>query len=514
MAGVTRVAVSYRSGIAPDEMVAVFPPPHAPSVPPTRDSILVEGRNCFRAVAAHRASVLVDGRDYFAELEAALRKARHSVVIVGWDFDGNVSLRPDGADSIGALLRRLVEARPQLEVRILVWSSAVVHGPSAVGELLLGSAWQEHPRISLRLDTTHPFYASHHQKIVCIDGALAFVGGMDVTVDRWDTADHVADDPRRVQPNGKAYGPVHDVMVMLDGPAAGAICALANDRWAAATGDAIPRPPVMERLWPVDRPADFEGVRVGLARSLPAWAARRRVKEAPRLIADLLRAARHHLYIEAQYLTADHVAHILEERLREPDGPEVIAVVSNVTHSWMEKAIMGANRNRLIRRLRRADRHGRLRVYHPMAPGPDGGASILVHSKLVIADDRLLRVGSSNLNNRSVGLDTELELVVEADDGTDRAAVAAIRNRLLGEHLGASAAQVAALAAETGSLIAAVERLNGGPRQLVPFKAMHRPGATDPIAGSALLDPAEPFSWSGLWSALTGRRQPGGDARR
>ncbi|MEP9352463.1 phospholipase D-like domain-containing protein [Xanthobacter sp. KR7-65] len=452
--------------------------------------------------------MLIDGCEYFSELEAALRRAVRSIVIVGWDFDGGVRLRPQGGAGwdLGPLLRRLVEARPELEVRILIWSSAVLHGPSSPQELLFGSAWQDHPRISLRLDTTHPIYASHHQKIVCIDSALAFVGGMDITVDRWDTPEHVVDDPRRVCPNGKSYGPVHDVMLMLDGPAAGAVCALASKRWKAATGEEMPAAPGDVEPWPAHRTADFTGVRVGLARSLPAWAARRRIKEAPRLIEDVLRSARRSLYIEAQYLTADHIGHILTERLKAPEGPEIVAVVSDVTHSFLERVIMGANRNRMIRRLRRADRHGRLRIYHPMAPGPDGGCPILVHSKLMIADDQLLRIGSSNLNNRSVGLDTELEVVIEAAGADDREAITRLRDRLLGEHLGVPAERLAEVVAETGSLIAAVEQLNVGERRLEPFRAMTKPGALDPIIGSSLLDPTEPFSWAGLWNGLWPKR--------
>jgi phosphatidylserine/phosphatidylglycerophosphate/cardiolipin synthase-like enzyme len=291
-------------------------------------------------------------------------------------------------------------------------------------------------------------------------------------------------------------------MIMLDGEAAEVICGLANDRWQAATGEPIPPPPRGAKPWPEHLPPDFRDVTVGLARSIPSWGARRRITEAPRLIADVLKAARRSLYIEAQYLTAKHVADILERRLAEPDGPEVVIVVSDVTHSWLERVIMIANRNRVTRRLGRADRHGRLRVYHPVAPGPNGGCPILVHSKLIIADDRFLRIGSSNLNNRSVGIDSEFEVVIEAQDDADREAIAAVRDRLLGEHLGVEPGQLGRLAGESGSLIAAIEGLNGGARRLQPSRAMHRPGSTQPIFGSTVLDPVEPFSWSRLWASV------------
>jgi phosphatidylserine/phosphatidylglycerophosphate/cardiolipin synthase-like enzyme len=72
-------------------------------------------------------------------------------------------------------LRSLVEARPDLEVRILVWSIAVLHAPGSPMELLVGAEWQQHPRIHVKLDTEHPVYAAHHQKIVVIDDRVAFV---------------------------------------------------------------------------------------------------------------------------------------------------------------------------------------------------------------------------------------------------------------------------------------------------------------------------------------------------
>ena len=44
----------------------------------------------------------------------------------------------------------------------------------------------------------------------------------------------------------------------------------------------------------------------------------------------------------------------------------------------------------------------------------DGGAPIYVHSKVLVVDDRLLRIGSSNINNRSMGFDSECDVAIEA----------------------------------------------------------------------------------------------------
>ena len=175
-------------------------------VRPPEGSILRAGQNCWRVAQADRAAVLIDGAPYFAHLETALRNAQRSILIVGWDFDGSIRLCPDrcAEDSppLGPLLRSLVEERPELEVRILVWSVAVVHAPGAPGPLIFGADWQNHPRLHIKLDTHHPLYAAHHQKIVCIDDALAFVGGMDLTVERWDTERHACDDPIRMRDDG------------------------------------------------------------------------------------------------------------------------------------------------------------------------------------------------------------------------------------------------------------------------------------------------------------------------
>src|SRR5688500_7713902 len=161
---------------------------------PAPGPILKEGRNCWRIASAKRAAVLIDAADYYAALEKALRKARRSIIIVGWDFDAGIKLRPNdpGCSKLGDFLRSLVEQRPELHIRVLVWSVAVLHAPGAPLPLLLGAPWEKHPRIRVRLDREHPIYGAHHQKMVCIDDTIAFVGGMDLTIRRWDTTEHRA----------------------------------------------------------------------------------------------------------------------------------------------------------------------------------------------------------------------------------------------------------------------------------------------------------------------------------
>lgn len=462
--------------------------------------IISPGRNCWRVAPAHRAAVLVDGADYFKHLEATLRRARRSILILGWDFDGRIRLRPDvdPADSppLGPLLRSLVEAQPDLKVHILVWSIAVVHAPGAPGPLLFGADWQEHPRLHLKLDTHHPLYAAHHQKIVLVDDQVAFVGGMDLTVRRWDTPSHDAGNPHRREPDGNPYGPVHDVQMAVDGEAARAIAELARQRWKTATGEDLEPPSNQGHdCWPDDLGPAFTNVPVAIARTMPAWKGEPAVDEVAALTVDALEAASRTIYIEAQYLTASRYGDVLERHLRKPDGPEIVVLMTHASHGLAERAVMGKNRDRLIRRLKRADQYGRLRVYYPCIPDADGQRhQVLIHSKLIIVDDVFIRIGSSNLNNRSIGLDTECDLAIETESETVRKTIMALRNRLVAEHLDATTdAFVEVLDDEGGSLVKAIDRLNQGLRGLKPFEAMQDEGPTRPVIGTRLLDPKRPF---------------------
>ena len=113
-------------------------------------------------------------------------------------------------------------------------------------------------------------------------------------------------------------------------------------------------------------------------------------------------------------------------------------------------------------------------------------------------DDRLLRVGSSNLNNRSMGFDTECDLAVEAVLGTAnekriRAAILSVRRDLLSEHLGVEqTAFAAALNAAAGSLLKATEALRGPGRTLRPLEPSEVAGDESALAENELLDPERP----------------------
>jgi phosphatidylserine/phosphatidylglycerophosphate/cardiolipin synthase-like enzyme len=457
-------------------------------------------------VTASRASVLIDASEYFARLADALKQAEHSIFIIGWDFDGRIKLCPDqdGCPALGPFLRSLVEAKPSLEIRILVWSLAVVHAPGAPLPLLVGAPWQDHPRISLRLDREHPLYASHHQKIVCIDDSLAFVGGIDLTVRRWDTCRHDEELSHRVDPAGAVYTPVHDVQMLCADDAARGLATVARDRWYRISRCNIPYLEQQRDLWPKAVTPAFSDSAIGIARTAPAWRGIPAIEEIARLTIDMFSEARKTIYVEAQYLTSRLVRQWMERSLASREGPEIVIILKRTLPGIFERLVMGGNRDRMLRRLRRADRHNRLRVYYPVVSGRQGSCEVLVHAKILIIDNKILRVGSSNLNNRSMGLDTECDVVIEAEADEEHPQISMLRDRLLAEHLDTSPAAVSAAVRCEGSLIHAIERLNHGERGLRPFPETRLGGPLHSIAGTWLLDPPGPIE--PLWWRLKMRK--------
>ena len=164
--------------------------------------------------------------------------------------------------------------------------------------------------------------------------------------------------------------------------------------------------------WPGKLEPALRNVDVGIARTLPELDDRDEVREVEALNLAAIAAARHTIYLENQYLAAATLVDALAERLKEDDGPEIVIVLPRRGNNPLEQATMDGARHRLIQVLWEADEHRRLGIYYPVT---DGGTSIYVHSKVMVVDDRLLRIGSSNLNNRSMGFDSECDVAVEAE---------------------------------------------------------------------------------------------------
>lgn len=458
---------------------------------------LRENRNCWRLATAQRAAFLIDGEAYFSALAAAIERAQRSIVVLGWDIDSRARLlqgpHPRSLPTrFGEFLNAIVSRRRHLHAYLLGWDFSMIYlfERELMPSYKLG--WRTHRRVHFWLDSSHPLGASHHQKVVVIDDAVAFAGGFDIAIRRWDTPAHQPSDPARVDPAGVPYKPFHDVQVMVDGDAARALGELARERWRRATGEALTAYRTDSDPWPSAMAPDLTDARVAIARTLPEYNGYPAVQEVRQLHLDLIAATRRHLYIENQYFTSPVIGAALAARLREPEGPEIVLVVPYKQEGWLEESTMGLLRARVIRDLIQADRYNHLRVYYAQVRDT-GQTYVQVHSKVIVVDEAIARVGSSNLSNRSMGFDTECDVAIEAGgDARIAGGIARFRDRLLAEHLGASIERVADAFARAGSLIAAIETLRGGAHSLEPLAAVLPASVTVPEP--LLIDPERPVA--------------------
>ncbi|WP_246190031.1 VTT domain-containing protein [Pandoraea captiosa] len=506
-----------------DKLPNKLPEGGSERVPEQTSTLLREGRNCWRIAPAARMRMLVDGEAYFSALREALRAARHTVFILGWDIDSRMQLTPNGPDDgfppgLRDFLDALVRRRKTLRIYCLSWDFAMLYALEREWLPSVKLDWKTHRRLCFRLDGRHPTGASHHQKVVVIDQRLAFVGGLDLTRNRWDTSAHAPDEPARRDPSGHAYAPFHDVQALVDGKAAQALAEMAEDRWHRATGMHVDLRLRSERdapyapldPWPVSVAPDMTDIDVAISRTAPAFEGRPAVQEIEALYLDAIASARHRLYFENQYFTAKCIGDALSERLMSEDCPDIAVVSRRAESGWLQEQSMGVLRARLYRRLREVDsgeraqrsghsRRSRFRLYCPEVPGV-APACVNVHSKVMVVDDALLVIGSANLNNRSMALDTECNLAVAANgDARIAAGIARARNRLLAEHLGVTDAAVASALSRDKGLHDAIDTLHrDGERTLTAFTPELKDADDAASPGAVVLDPMEPIDFENV----------------
>jgi phospholipase D1/2 len=466
----------------------------APSTCTRSSDLLDPGRNCWRIERAKRAALVVDAADYYRLALHAMLEAKTQIMLIGWDVDTRVRLvdedPPCGAPPhLGGLLTWLARRRPELEIYILAWDQGAISVPGRGTTLFRMLRWGLDPRISVKWDHQHPLDGSHHQKILVIDDKVAFCGGIDITGSRWDTRRHCDEEPGRKRPfTGRAYEPWHDAIMAVDGKAAEALGDLGRIRWHCATGNTLAVPPRGDHdPWPDDLAPHFRDVDVAIARTRGKEGALEEIREIEALFADLIAHAKRYVYVETQYFASRVIAEAIAKRLCEPDPPEFVVVNPKHAYGWLDEEVMSPARYQLVKALGERDGHGRFRIY---APVTEKGADIYVHAKIMIVDDCVLRVGSANMNNRSMGLDSECDLLIDgSDEPAARATIRELRNDLLAEHFGCDPGEVEACYEETGSLIACIERMRGSGRTLEPLEMKEPNKLEKSLADSEVFDP-------------------------
>ena len=464
------------------------------------ESLFRRGANSCAIAHADHVAMLVDGEEYFAAFMRACELAEREILILAWDFDSRMVLRygenREPLERLGDFLNDLCRRKRRLRIKILDWDFPVVYGTDREYSPIFGFEWKPHRRIDFRFDDTHPLAGSHHQKIVAIDDKLAFAGGLDLTNKRWDSPKHEPRDPRRTFEE-EPYPPFHDVMIAVDGEAAHELAETARARWHRATGRKLSPPQVSGGRWPKDQRVDIENVDVSIACTFPAVNGHEGRTNIEKLYIDMIAAARDYIYIENQYFTSEKVGAALEKRLGDPNGPEIVLVTRLLSHGWLEEMTMHVLRTRLVKNLRAADKHGKFHAFYPHVHDLCEGTCLDLHSKVMVVDDEWMRIGSSNISNRSMGVDTECDVTVEAKrDPTVQAAIRRFRNRLLAEHSGVEVAAMEQALERAGSMAAAVEAIGTPDRQM---RKLETPEVSEALMAAAKIgDLEKPISLEGL----------------
>jgi phospholipase D1/2 len=388
-----------------------------------QDSFWTE-HNAWSSSQGNDCWLYCDGEAYFNAFIQACEQARASIFILGWDIHTQTNLKPREEPpgclrdwSLVAFLQRILQKQTELHIYLLTWRPAPLY---VLEREKLQNLKFMHPRLHYRADAHHPVGASHHQKIVVIDDHIAFAGGIDLTIRRWDSCLHEAGDPLRKDPDGHYYQPYHDTQLGLAGPAAGQLASLFRQRWKQVTAQTIPRLSTASELTAptlqgtraiasfVDTPVSISLTDPGFRNAPPA-------RQIARLYEDLLLRAQKYVFIETQYLTSHHVVKVLCELGQRDQGPEIVLILPERLGPWLEKKTMSHLQAFALEEVLAHDTHGRVNIFYPfdreLLPIHK---YITVHSKLMVVDDEFLTLGSANLNNRSMGLDTECNVTIDA----------------------------------------------------------------------------------------------------
>lgn len=411
--------------------------------------LLREGRTCY-AIAPARSAVIVDAEEYYRDLADAIESARSYVLLTGWQLESTAWLRRRSEDegrpqTLAEVVRAACERNPALHVYVLAWDWSTVYAldrewgtAQKLREAGLG-------RLHFLYDAQHAQGASHHDKLAVVDGHTAWVGGIDVCEHRWDQRSHLDGHPLRLDRDGTIHLPYHDVQSVVRGPVVRALVEHFVERWIAAGGEPMVLVPEPEpREWPHGH-VELGRTLVGVARTrggmvLPL---REAVHEIRDLYVRAIESAEHLVYVESQYVTSRAIVEALARRMRERRGGglEIVCVMPHVLEGRMEKAAIEVPQRVALTALARVARengHG-FGAYSPCVPRRDGDGKLCptyVHTKLMIVDDRFLTIGSANATNRSMGLDSELNLAWEAPSRRTALAraIRALRVSLLAEH--------------------------------------------------------------------------------
>jgi phospholipase D1/2 len=480
-------------------------------------SALIEGTTCHALSTFDRACVLVDAESYYSSFCRAALAARRYIYISGWQFDTQARLlRPDPSVpppypiELLPFLNHLCEATPALEIYITAWDYSVIYALEREWLQKLRFDFQSHSRVHFEF-LNHPEPGGcHHQKLVIVDGHVAFLGGLDLCDSRWDTRAHKKDDPARIDVHGRPYKPFHDIQVALEGPVIATLEQVFLEGWRMAGGldPVLPRPAppnadgAKSEIGPFG--LSLSGCHLGISRT--DWTANgQHVGEIQALFERAILAAERLIYIETQYFTSKALAEVLYYRLADESRAKlaIVLVMPDGADSPKEDFVLG-NRQRSIRRfvadVARHFGHDLRLLMSSDATDDQPCPATFIHSKLMIVDDELLTIGSANFTNRSMRVDRELNVAwqtrLESADGAARLGsdIQRLRASLLAEHAGVDDEEVFL---EIDGLIGRIDAVCGTGRCKLHCQALPAPEGDDPLL-IAIFDPSGPIDWDSI----------------
>jgi phosphatidylserine/phosphatidylglycerophosphate/cardiolipin synthase-like enzyme len=346
-----------------------------------------------------------------------------------------------------------------VEIKVLIWASNERFShcdPQAAQEQLTQVG------VTCLLDDSshgilhHPI-ESLHQKMVVVDGAYAFVGGIDMLIelngdyDRWDTHSHHHSSPLRRNEEERTPHNWHDAHAIIEGPAVGDVEGNFRQRW----NDLVMRHELDYQLLVPDHtpplPVESSSL-VQVARTIPAhtysFAPEDGIAGIAQLYANALGNAQHFVYMENQYFWT-HAYYGVDLPFLGTDSPDMERNLAELAaalqrgatvalvlpdHPNVGRAFTDAGLTRLREEAPDAAAQGRIQAFCLAASTEVDGAEdyrpIYVHAKVTIVDDLWSTLGSANLNNRGMRDDTELNVAT-----LDGELARSLRMVLWAEHL-------------------------------------------------------------------------------
>lgn len=173
-----------------------------------------------------------------------------------------------------------------------------------------------------------------------------------------------------------------------------------------------------------------------------------------------------------------------------------------MTAGWLSQYTMDVLRVRLLRELKKADVHDRLKVYYPDGDGLQD-TPINVHAKVMIVDDTFVTVGSANLNNRSMALDKECNIAIDSEAEHVRDGIAGFRDRLFAETLGCSPSEINEVYNREQSLLKTIDSLNDSEKRFLHELPLDLPKKVDEhVPDINIVDPEHPIEMEKLLKEL------------